>query len=258
MQALSTETLTPEVLLLKLSRPKQLNALNTQLLDDLETIFKDVQQNDNVKGLIITGEGNAFCAGADINEIAALNGITALNFAKRGQCVFNLLETLGKPSIAAINGYAMGGGCELAMAATLRIAADTALFAQPEIKLGLIPGYGGTQRLARLIGKGRALDLCLSGRTLNASTAETWGLVNTICPPSDLLTKATQVLQHIIKMPAVAIHSLLTTIHLGYDLSLTEALELEANQFALCATTEDKTIGVNAFLDKTTPTFKGK
>ena len=179
-------------------------------------------------------------------------------FAKMGQGVFRLLETLGKPSIAAVNGYALGGGCELAIAATLRVAASTAQFGQPEVKLGVIPGYGGTQRLARLIGKGRALDLCLTGRSIDAATAQAWGLVSEVVPVEQLEEKALGIMQQILGMGPLALAGVMEAIDYGYDLSLTEALHLEALQFAKTCASSDKQEGTAAFFTRRKPEFKGE
>lgn len=177
------------ILTLTLNRPEKLNALSTDVLNALNELFFQAKSNPKVKALLLTGNGKAFCAGADINRLAECNAQTGYEFACQGQEVFRLLETMGKPSLAAVNGFAFGGGCELAISATLRIASNKAMFGQPEVKLGVIPGYGGTQRLARLIGKGRAMDLCLTGRFINADTALNWGLVHEVVAPEDLLTQ---------------------------------------------------------------------
>lgn len=246
------------ILQVNLNRPEQLNALNHELLKRVSEIFKDAKQNVSVKAILLTGNGKAFCAGADIKELAALNGSQGLAFARFGQTVFRGLELLGKPSLAIIQGFALGGGCELAMAATLRIAATNALFGQPEIKLGVIPGFGGTQRLARLIGKGRALEICLTGRKFTADEAFKWGLVNELTTPDDLQTRAKSILKELVQLSPVALQSMMTVIHQGYDLSLEEALELEAAHFGLCCTTADKREGVNAFLEKRNAVFSGE
>lgn len=247
------------ILSIVLNRPERLNALNATLLQELKTLLIDVKHNQAVKALLITGAGEkAFCAGADIQQIAALNAQQGLEFAHNGQAVFSLLENLGKPSVAAINGYAFGGGCELAMAASLRIAADQAQFGQPEIKLGVIPGYGGTQRLARLIGKGRALDLCLTGRSISAQDALQWGLVSEVIPADTLLTRAHQLLDVLLAQAPIALRYILDVIHHGYDLTLEEALNLEATYFGLCCATQDKNEGVSAFLEKRKAAFGGR
>ena len=243
------------ILHIRLNRPPQLNALNHALLNQLAEIFQTVRNNASVKGLLITGEGKGFCAGADINELKAMKNHEGMAFAKHGQNVFRQLETLGKPSIAAIHGFAFGGGCELAMAATLRICADNAVLGQPEIKLGIIPGFGGTQRLPRLIGKGRAMQLCLTGERFTAEEAYQWGFANELVAPSELEDRALERLNAIIKHSAIATQSIMTTIDDGYNLSMDEALALEAVHFALCSTTKVRQEGVSAFLEKREATF---
>jgi enoyl-CoA hydratase len=189
--------------------------------------------------------------------LAECNAQTGYEFAKQGQEVFRLLETMGKPSLAAVNGFAFGGGCELAISATMRIASTQAKFGQPEVKLGVIPGYGGTQRLARLVGKGRALDLCLTGRFIDAETALNWGLVTGVFEPDQLLAEGKQILNGILSMAPLAITGVMETIDYGYDMSLTDALHLEAIHFAKVCATEDKKEGVAAFLGKRNAEFKG-
>jgi len=245
------------ILHLALNRPEQLNALNHEVLKRLNQLFLDAKTDASVKAILLTGEGKAFCAGADIKELAALDGTSGVTFARFGQSVFRHLELLGKPSLAAIQGYAFGGGCELAMAATLRIASSNAVFGQPEIKLGVIPGFGGTQRLSRLIGKGRALEICLTGRRFSAEEAYRWGLVNELTEADALLSRAKKILSELAHLGPVAMQSILTTIHQGYDMPLDEAFELEATQFGLCCTTADKQEGVNAFLEKRVAVFSG-
>ena len=246
------------ILTINLNRPDKLNALNKNVLLELSQAFSEAAQSTQIKALLITGNGKAFCAGADINELAAVDSVSGLEFARTGQQVFRQLETLGKPSLAAVNGFAFGGGCELAMAASIRIASEKAQFGQPEVKLGVIPGYGGTQRLARLVGKGRAIDLCTTGRFIDAKTALQWGLVTDLCAPADLEQRAKEILTGIIAMAPLAIKHVLHTIDAGFDMSLDEALDLEATRFALCCASEDKTIGAQAFLDKTAAKFTGK
>ena len=246
------------ILHITLNRPQQLNALSHEVLLRLSRIFTEAKQDTSVKAILLSGEGKAFCAGADIKQLAALNGTTGLEFARFGQSVFRQLEMIGKPSLAAIHGYAFGGGCELAMAATLRIATNNTLFGQPEIKLGVIPGFGGTQRLSRLIGKGRALDICLTGRRFTAEEAFQWGLVNELTSPEELLSRAMAILKELSQLGPIALQSILTVIHQGYDLPLEEAFELEAAHFGLCCTTKDKKEGVNAFLEKRAAVFSGE
>lgn len=245
------------ILTIKLNRPEKLNALNASVLHALSELFLNAKDNPEIRGLLITGEGKAFCAGADIAHLAECDAQSGYQFACFGQEVFRQLETLGKPSLAVINGYAYGGGCELAMAATMRIAATTAQFGQPEIKLGVIPGYGGTQRLARLVGKGRALDLCLTGRSIDAATALQWGLVSAVVPSEELQAHAMQLLTHLLKMAPLALASIIETIDHGYDMSLADALHLEAVHFAKICASEDKAEGVTAFLQKRPAEFKG-
>lgn len=245
------------ILTLTLNRPDKLNALNAEVLQALSASFTFAEEANDVKGIILTGEGKAFCAGADIARLAECDAKRGYEFACMGQSVFRQLETLSKPSIAAINGFAFGGGCELAMAATLRIASSKAQFGQPEVKLGVIPGYGGTQRLARLVGKGRALDLCLTGRFIQAETALQWGLVNEVVAPEELLARAEQTLKSILNMAPLAVLSVMKVIDHGYDLSLTDALHLEAVHFSKTCASEDKAEGVAAFLGKRAPHFKG-
>jgi len=246
------------ILTLTLNRPEKLNALSREVLHALSEILLSAKSNPDVKALLITGTGKAFCAGADISRLAECNAQSGYQFACEGQAVFRQLETLGKPSLAAINGFAFGGGCEMAMAATLRIASVKAQFGQPEVKLGVIPGYGGTQRLARLVGKGRALDLCLTGRFISAETALQWGLVTEVAEAEKLIERATEILTGIISMAPLAIASVMEVIDYGYDLSLTEALHLEAIHFAKTCATEDKSEGVAAFLGKRRAEFKGE
>lgn len=245
------------ILLIRLNRPEKLNALNDEVLSTLSNVLTIARETKTVKGVLLTGNGKAFCAGADISRLAECNAQTGYQFAEEGQAVFRQLETLGKPSIAAINGFAFGGGCELAMAATIRIAAETAQFGQPEVKLGLIPGYGGTQRLARLVGKGRALDLCLTGRFIDANTALQWGLITEIVSGETLLIRAKAYLKTIMDMAPLAVSSTMTVIDQGFDLPLPDALHLEAMHFAFTCASEDKNEGVSAFLGKRPAKFKG-
>lgn len=253
-QTLTTERDTAGILTITLNRPDKLNALNQQVISDLGNCLTTAKKDAAVKAVIITGAGEkAFCAGADINEIAQCNADSANKFARHGQVVFNQLEHLGKPSVAAVNGFAFGGGCELAMAASLRIAADTAQFGQPEVKLGVIPAYGGTQRLARLVGKGRAIDLCISGRFIDATTAQSWGLVTAISKPKSLLNDCKKYLEQVLKASPNAVMEALEAIHQGFDLSLSDALALEAKYFAACFQSSQAAEGLAAFLEKRTP-----
>ncbi|KTC81323.1 enoyl-CoA hydratase/isomerase family protein [Legionella brunensis] len=246
------------ILTLTLNRPEKLNALNSDVLQALREIFSSAKENTKIKALLLTGSGKAFCAGADISRLAECNAQTGYQFACEGQDVFRQLETLGKPSLAAVNGFAFGGGCELAISATIRIASTAAQFGQPEVKLGVIPGYGGTQRLARLVGKGRAMDLCLTGRFINAETALNWGLVTELVEPEALLEHGKRTLNTILSMAPLAVTSVMEVIDHGYDLSLTDALHLEAIHFAKVCATADKHEGVAAFLAKRRADFKGE
>ncbi|KTD25466.1 3-hydroxyisobutyryl-CoA hydrolase [Legionella lansingensis] len=246
------------ILILTLNRPEKLNALSTEVLHALAEIFSAAKGNSQVKALLLTGSGKAFCAGADISRLAECNAQTGYQFACEGQAVFRQLETLGKPSLAAVNGFAFGGGCELAIAASLRIASTNAQFGQPEVKLGVIPGYGGTQRLARLIGKGRAMDLCMTGRFINAETALNWGLVSAVVEHGALLEEGKRILNTVLSMAPLAVRSVMEVIDRGYDMSLTDALHLEAIHFATVCASEDKKEGVAAFLNKRQPAFKGE
>lgn len=246
------------ILELTFDRPEKLNALNHDVLLELSSILTSAKSKRDVKGLLITGRGKAFCAGADITQLAECDVNKGYEFACLGQSVFRQLETLGKPSVAAINGFTFGGGCELAMAATLRVGATEAKLGQPEVKLGVIPGYGGTQRLARLIGKGRALDLCLTGRTIDADTALQWGLLNDVVPLDGLLDHARGLLKTVLSMAPLAIQGVMEVIDHGYDMSLTDALHLEAVQFAKVCGTKDKQEGTSAFLEKRSACFQGE
>ncbi|MDR3477330.1 MAG: enoyl-CoA hydratase-related protein [Gammaproteobacteria bacterium] len=246
------------ILHISLNRPDAMNALSADLLKELHLAFTEAKSDTSVRALLLTGEGKVFCAGADIKQLAPLTQADGLAFAEEGQRVFNALEQLGKPSLAAIHGVALGGGCELAMAATLRIAADTASLGQPEIKLGVIPGFGGTQRLARLVGRGRALDLCLTGRMLKAPDALLYGLVTEVVPAADLENRAIQILESLSQLAPIALQSIMTVIYEGCDLPLHDALKLEAKYFAQCCGTQDKQEGVSAFLEKRTAKFGGE
>lgn len=246
------------ILTITLNRPEKLNALNDDVLRGLSEIFNNAKHNSDIRAILLTGSGKAFCAGADISRLAECDAQKGYQFACDGQDVFRQLETMGKPSLAAINGFAFGGGCELAMAATMRIAAKNAQFGQPEVKLGVIPGYGGTQRLARLVGKGRALDLCLTGRFINAETALQWGLVTDMVDGDSLLERGKSLLTSILGMAPLAVASVMEVIDRGYDMSLTDALHLEAVHFAKVCASADKKEGVSAFLEKRTADFHGE
>jgi enoyl-CoA hydratase len=242
-----------------LNRPKVLNALSQRTWEDLRAAFEDARNDAAVRGVILTGAGDkAFIAGADISELAHVTSVEAEKSSSYGQEVLNLVENLGKPVIAAINGYALGGGCETAMACTIRIAVENAKFGQPEVTLGLIPGGGGTQRLPRLVGKGRALQLILSGGMINAQEAYRIGLVNEVVPAADLITRAEGILKQIFSNAPLAVGYALEAVNKGLETSLAEGLSLEASLFGICAGTEDKKEGTTAFLGKRKPQFQGK
>jgi enoyl-CoA hydratase len=244
---------------LTLNRPRVLNALNRALFNELESAFESFAHDDNVRAVILTGSGEkAFAAGADIQELAAVSGVEGQQLAARGQYVFSRIENLGKPVIAAINGFALGGGCELALSATLRIASDTAKLGQPEVKLGLLPGYGGSQRLPRLVGKGAALKLLLTGEIISATEALRIGLVDEVVPAADLLPRAHALAATIASMAPIAVRQCIAAVHAGYDLPLDQALAHEAALFGLCCATEDKAEGTRAFLEKRAPNWQGK
>jgi enoyl-CoA hydratase/carnithine racemase len=241
------------------NRPKVLNALNTPTWSDLRRAFEHARADAAVRGVILTGAGDkAFIAGADISELAQVTAFEAEQSSRFGQGVLDLIEDLGKPVIAAVNGFALGGGCETAMACTIRLAVDTAKFGQPEVALGLIPGGGGTQRLPRLVGKGRALHLILSGEMISAQEAYRIGLVNEIVPAADLIARAEAILRKIAANAPIAVKFALEAANKGMDTSQGEGLLLEASYFGLCAATEDKKEGTSAFLAKRAPQFHGR
>ena len=242
-----------------INRPSVLNALSLRTLDELRQTLEVLKADDAVRVVVITGAGEkAFVAGADINELAEQSPTSGREHALAGQHVFDLIEQLGKPSIAAINGYALGGGCELAMACTLRVAADTAKLGQPEINLGLIPGYGGTQRLARLVGAGVALELLLTGQQIGAQEAYRLGLVNRVVPAADLAAAVAALARVLAGKPPVAMRYIIEAVNQGLQMSLADGLRFEAALFGLVASTDDMREGTRAFLEKRTPAFKGK
>jgi enoyl-CoA hydratase len=247
-----------KILTVTVNRPEKLNALNHQTLTEIQKAFIEAEDNIDVAAIIITGSGEkSFVAGADISELAKSNAITGMKFAKFGQKVMNTIEQMSKPVIAAINGFALGGGCELAMASHMRVASDNAKFGQPEIKLGVIPGFGGTQRLVRLIGKGRAMEMNLMGNMINAQRAYEIGLVNHVVPQDELMTFVKSMAKQLSQSAPVALHGIIDSINHGSECSLPEGLDYETKAFAVCCATEDMKEGTQAFLEKRQANFKG-
>jgi enoyl-CoA hydratase/carnithine racemase len=241
------------------NRPKVMNALNQQTWNDLRAAFEDARDDVSVRGVILTGAGErAFIAGADIRELANVTAVEAEKSSSYGQAVLDLIENLGKPVIAAINGFALGGGCETAMACTIRLAEEHASFGQPEVNLGVIPGGGGTQRLPRLVGKGRALQLILTGELINAQEAYRIGLVNEIVPAANLIGRAEAILKKIFANAPLAVKYSLEAVNKGLQTSQAEGETLEASLFGLCAGTDDKKEGTQAFLEKRAAQFQGR
>lgn len=241
------------------ARPKVLNALDASTISELNTAFSLVRDDADVRVAILTGEGEkSFVAGADINELAGTDAVSGREFALRGQETFNLIENCGKPVIACVNGFALGGGCELALACTMRLASENAKFGQPEVKLGIVPGYGGSQRLPRLVGKGLAMQLLLTGEMISASEALRIGLVNELLAPGELIPRAEAIAAKIIANSPLAVELCLEAVNKGMEMPLDEALHLEASLFGLSCATEDKSEGTQAFLEKRAPQFRGK
>lgn len=241
------------------NRPKVLNALNMATMEELRTAFHDIKNDSGIRVVIMTGAGEkAFIAGADIGELAKNDAVSAKEYTHRGQNVLNLIENLGKPVIACINGFALGGGCEIAMACTMRLASENAKLGQPEVKLGIIPGYGGTQRLPRLVGKGIAMQLVLAGEMISAQEALRIGLVNEVTPVADLIPRAEAIAQKIIANAPLAVQYSMEAINKGMEMTLAEGLYVEAVLFAVACSSEDKKEGTTAFLEKRPAQFKGK
>lgn len=253
-----TTDLNQHILTVTINRPDKMNALNKQVFNDLEAVLNEMESNVDIKAAIITGSGSkAFVAGADISEFNGLSGEEGMALAKRGQDIFFRIENNRKPVVAAVNGFALGGGCELAMACHFRIASDNAKFGQPEVNLGLIPGYGGTQRLTQLIGKGRALELLLTGSMIDAATAHQYGLVNHVVPQDQLLEKATSLLQTILQKAPLAVASCIQAANAAFEPNGAGYAQ-EIQTFGHCFTTEDMKEGTAAFLEKRKPSFQGK
>ena len=246
------------ILTVTINRPDKMNALNKVVLDELNEVLDKLYRDDNIKAAIFTGMGEkAFVAGADISEFSGLDRKQAMALAKRGQDTFARIENAPKPIVAAVNGFALGGGCELAMSCHFRIASENAKFGQPEVNLGLIPGYGGTQRLVQLVGKGHAMEMILSGRMLNASEARVLGLVNEVTSLENLLPHSIQVLTNIISKAPLALASAIKAVNAVFD-EKTDGFALEIEEFGNCFVTEDVKEGTSAFLEKRKPVFKGK
>jgi enoyl-CoA hydratase/carnithine racemase len=244
---------------LTVNRPKVLNALNMATMEELRAAFIDIKNDAALRVAILCGSGEkAFIAGADISELAKHGAASAKEYTHRGQSVLDLIENLGKPVIACINGFALGGGCEIAMACTMRLASTNAKLGQPEVKLGIIPGYGGTQRLPRLVGKGVAMQLVLTGEMISAEESLRIGLVSEVTPPDQLILRAEAIAQKIIANAPLAIQYAMEAVNHGFDMTLADGLYLEATLFGLCCATEDKTEGTAAFLEKRPAKFKGK
>lgn len=241
------------------NRPDKLNALNRQVMDELDECFRALWKDDEVRVAILTGAGEkAFVAGADISGIAAQTPLEGKAMAEHGQEILGRIENLGKPVIAAVNGYALGGGCELAMACTLRIAAENTRFGQPEVKLGIIPGYAGTQRLARLVGKGRALELILTGEAVTAQEAYRIGLVNQVVPVGEVMAASESLARKIMANAPLAVRFALEAVNHGLEMTQAQGQLLEATLFGLCCTTADMKEGTRAFLEKRPPKFTGQ
>jgi enoyl-CoA hydratase len=242
-----------------INRPDKLNILSTETLQELRQAIEAVIEKEEIRAAIITGAGDrAFAAGADVSELARLSASQAKKYAEFGQSLFNTIEKAGKPFVAAINGYAFGGGCELALACSIRIASEKAKLGQPEIKLGIMTGFGGSQRLVRLVGKARAMQLCLLGEPIEASDALEWGLVAGVVPAESLMPEANLLAQKLASYPPIMLKYTLEAINTASDLPLNEGQAYEANLFALCFSTEDMKEGTAAFLEKRRAKFKGK
>src|SRR5215470_580794 len=248
-----------QIAYITIDRPKVLNALNMATMGELRTLFSDLKQDREVRVVILTGAGEkSFVAGADIGELQRNNPVEAKEYTHRGQAVLDLIENLGKPVIGCINGFALGAGCELAMACTMRLASESAKLGQPEVKLGIIPGYGGTQRLPRLVGKGLAMQLVLTGEVISAQEAHRIGLVNEVVPGAELIPRAESIAAKIMANAPLAVQYAMEAVNKGMEMTLAEGLYLEAVLFGIACATEDKAEGTKAFLEKRAAQFKGK
>jgi len=244
--------------IITINRPTKLNALNAETIDELFDVLAKVRKDDNIWCLIITGSGKAFVAGADVGELAELNALSAEEKMLKGQDLYRRIENLGKPVIAAINGFALGGGCEMAIACTIRIASDDAKIGLPEINLGIMPGYGGTQRLPRLIGKGKAMEMLLTGEAISAQDAHRIGLVTAVHPKDQIMNAALELAKKIVSKSPISTRTIIEVVNNGLETPFGEALKLEAKLFRMLITTEDAQEGLRAFLEKRPAKFKGK
>lgn len=240
---------------LTFNRPEKLNALSTEMISEIDAVLDRVKNDSEIRVLIMTGQGRAFIAGADLNEFLRFDPLKAKQFANFGQAVIAKLEQLPIPTIACVNGFALGGGCELAMACDIIYASEAAKFGQPEVNLGIMPGFGGSQRLARLVGKGLAKELCLTGRIVDAAEAKTTGLVARVFPAATFMEECTKVARDLTAKGRFSLQSIKETIDRGFDLDLRNACALEADAFALCFASPDAKEGVAAFLEKRKPNF---
>jgi len=248
-----------DLAIVSIDRQDKLNALNADVVREIGHVFEGLRDDDNVRGVILTGAGDkAFVAGADIAELATMDSVTGVRVSRDGQDVFRAIERFPKPVMAAVGGYALGGGCELALACHLRVASEKARFGLPEVGLGIIPGYGGTIRLARLIGLGRAIELTLTGDMVDAQRAQEIGLVSAVVPQADLLDESKSLIRKVTKNGPVAVRMALESIYRGLDTATAEALDFESSLFGLLASTEDMREGMEAFLEKRKPDFKGR
>jgi enoyl-CoA hydratase len=242
-----------------LNRPEVLNALNAALMAELDGVIDEVARDDSVSVMILAGAGEkAFAAGADISEITQKDALTGLAMAMTGQRILRKLETMGKPSIAAVNGFALGGGCEIAMACTIRIASEKARFGQPEVNLGIIPGYAGTQRLCRIVGRGVAMEMILTGRVIDAAEALRIGLVSQVVPPAELMPAAEKLANTLLGKGPLALRAAMEVIGRGHDIDFDDASALEAQMFGVLCATDDMKEGTKAFLEKRAADFKGR
>ena len=248
-----------DIVVVSVDRQDKLNALNAEVVSELGEVFSSIADDDQVRGVILTGAGNkAFVAGADIGELARMDSVSGVRVSRQGQDVFRRIERFPKPVLAAVGGFALGGGCELALACHLRVASRNARFGLPEVGLGIIPGYGGTVRLTRLVGLGRALELTLTGEMIDADRALAMGLVSAVVEGDALLDESKALMRKITKNGPVAVRLALESIYHALDTATAEALDLESSLFGLLASTEDMKEGMAAFMEKRSPTFRGR